>query len=97
MKNFFKIVSKISDALFSTRAAGLYILLFAAAIGIATFIENDYGTSSAQKVVFQAFWFEVLLVLFGISIIVNIVKFKMIKQKKWALILFHGAIILILI
>lgn len=97
MKNFFKIVSKISAALFSTRAAGLYILLFAAAIGIATFIENDYGTSSAQKVVFQAFWFEVLLVLFGISIIVNIVKFKMIKQKKWALILFHGAIILILI
>ncbi|REE81925.1 cytochrome c-type biogenesis protein CcsB [Lutibacter oceani] len=97
MKKIINIFNKIFEALFNTRAAGLYILLFAAAIGIATFIENDYGTSSAQKVVFQAFWFELLLLFFSISIVVNIVKFKMIKQKKWALVLFHGAIILILI
>ena len=97
MKKLFNILSKLSVALFNTRAAGLYILLFAAAIGIATFIENDYGTSSAQKVVFKAFWFELLLLLFSISIAVNIVKFKMIQQKKYTLILFHSAIILILI
>ena len=95
MKKFLAIITKFSAALFNTRAAGMYILIFAAAIGIATFVENDFGTSSAQKVIFKAWWFELLLLLFSISIVVNIIKFKMVKQKKWPLILFHGAIILI--
>jgi cytochrome c-type biogenesis protein CcsB len=79
-----------------TRAAGLYFILFAAAIGIATFIENDFGTSAAQKVIFKAWWFELLLALFGFTIIVNIFKFRMIQQKKWALLIFHSAIIVII-
>ena len=95
MKKFLALITKFSAALFNTRAAGMYILIFAAAIGIATFVENDFGTSSAQKVIFKAWWFELLLLLFSISIVVNIIKFKMIKQQKWPLILFHGSIILI--
>jgi cytochrome c-type biogenesis protein CcsB len=97
MKNLIDKIKKYSSPLFNTRAAGLYILLFAAAIGIATFIENDFGTSAAQKVIYKSWWFELLLVLFGITIIVNIFKFRMIQQKKWPLLLFHGAIIIILI
>ncbi len=88
---------KFLNSLFSTRASGLYILLFAIAIGVATFIENDFGTSAAQKLVFRTKWFELLLVLFGISILVNIFRFKMIKQRKWALFLFHFAILVILL
>jgi cytochrome c-type biogenesis protein CcsB len=72
-------------------------LIFAAAIGIATFIENDFGTSAAQKVIFKSWWFELLLFFFGITILVNIFRFRMIQQKKWSLLLFHGAIIIILI
>ncbi|MGB5555867.1 MAG: cytochrome c biogenesis protein CcsA [Flavobacteriaceae bacterium] len=97
MKNLLKKLKKLLSPLFNTRAAGLYILLFAAAIGIATFVENDFGTSAAQKVIFKSWWFELLLLLFGITIIVNIIKFRMIQQKKWPLLLFHGAIIIILI
>ena len=44
------IIDKIKKALvplFNTRAAGVYFLLFAGAIAVATFIENDYGTSAA--------------------------------------------------
>ena len=96
MKNIFSIINKLLNSIFNTRAAGLYILLFAAAIAIATFIENDFGTSSAQKVIFKSWWFELLLVLFSVSIIVNIVKFKMIQQKKWPLFLFHSAIVVII-
>ena len=81
---------------FTTRAAGAYFLLFAAAIGTATFIENDFGTSSAQKLVFKSWWFELLLVLFGLTLLVNIVKFRMFQQKKWAVLCFHLAIIIIL-
>lgn len=88
---------KFFNSLFSTRASGLYILLFAISIGVATFIENDFGTSAAQKLVFRTKWFELLLVLFGISILVNIFRFKMIKQRKYALFLFHFAILVILL
>ena len=92
-----KYVNKLVDILFSTRAAGLYMLIFAAAIGIATFIENDYGTSAAQKLVFKAFWFEVLLFLFGVCILVNIWRFRLIQQKKWASLTFHFSIIIIIL
>ena len=97
MKNAQLIIKKLSDILFGTRAAGAYILIFAASIGIATFIENDFGTSSAQKVVFQTKWFELLLLLFSICLIVNIKRFRMIKQKKWALLIFHLAMVIIII
>ena len=90
-------IKKIGDKLFSTSAAGLYIILFAVAIAVATFIENDFGTSAAQKVIFKARWFELLLVLFGVSLIVNIFRFRMIQQKKWATLTFHASMIIILI
>ncbi|MDH3243318.1 MAG: cytochrome c biogenesis protein CcsA [Saprospiraceae bacterium] len=90
-------LKKILDKAFSTSAAGLYLILFAGAIGIATFIENDFGTSAAQKVVYRAGWFELLLVLFGITVIVNIFRFRMIQQKKYAILTFHAATIVILL
>lgn len=96
MQRLKSILVKIGSTLLNTRAAGAYILLFAIAIGAATFIENDFGTSTAQKVVYQAKWFELLLLLFGGSVIYNIWKFRMIQQKKWALLTFHLAIIVIL-
>ncbi|PNQ72865.1 cytochrome C biogenesis protein [Hanstruepera neustonica] len=89
-------INKVIARLFTTRAAGFYFLVFAAAIGIATFIENDFGTSAAQKLIFKAWWFELLLVLFGGTILVNIFKFRMVQQKKWAVLTFHIAIIIII-
>ena len=60
------LLKKFTDKLFSTTISGVYILLFAIAIGIATFIENDFGTSSAQNVIFKTWWFELLLILFAV-------------------------------
>lgn len=92
-----KFLKRKLNPLFNTRAAGLYILSFALAIAIATFIENDFGTSSAQKVIYKTWWFTTLLVLFSITIVVNIFRFRMIVQKKWPLLLFHIAMIVILL
>jgi cytochrome c biogenesis protein ResB len=82
---------------FSTSFAGIYILVFAVSIGVATFIENDFGTSSAMKLVYQARWFEVLLTLFCITLVVNVVKYKMIAQKRWPLVIFHLSMVMILV
>ncbi len=40
---------------------------------------------------------QLLLLLFGLTILANIIKFRMIERKKWSLLLFHSAIIIILI
>ena len=91
-----RFLHKISNSLFSTSAAGLYLILLAAAMGAATFVENDFGTSSAQKVIFKSWWFELLLLLFSITLIVNILRFRMFQQKKWTILTFHAAMIVIL-
>lgn len=91
------ILKKLFNLLTNTRAAGLYILCFAVAIAAATFIENDFGTSAAQKVVYKSWWFTTLLALFSATLVVNIYRFRMIPQKKWALMTFHIAMIVILI
>ena len=50
-------MKKIANILFSTRLTGVLLLTFAAAMGIATFIENDYGTQTAKALVYNAWWF----------------------------------------
>lgn len=90
-----KLLKLISNRLFSTSAAGLYMILFAVAIGAATFIENDFGTSAAQKVVFKSWWLELLMLMFGITILVNIFRYRLVQQKKWAVLSFHAAIVII--
>jgi cytochrome c-type biogenesis protein CcsB len=97
MKQYFTKAMQLLAPVFNTRAAGLYILCFAAAIGIGTFVENDYGTSSAQHVIYKSWWFTLLLILFCITIITNIFRFRMVQQKKWALLMFHAAMVIILI
>ncbi|MEK7257036.1 MAG: cytochrome c biogenesis protein CcsA, partial [Bacteroidota bacterium] len=92
--NFLKI---LFNRLFSTSAAGLYTLLIAIAIGAATFVENDFGTNSAQKIIFKTRWFELLLALFCVSLIVNIFRFRMVQMRKWTQLVFHASMIVILI
>lgn len=88
---------RLDQFLFGTRAAGVYLVLFAVAIGVATFIENDYGTTAAQKFIYRAKWFELLLVLFSGTLISNVIRYRMVAQKKWAQLVFHLSMILILI
>ena len=93
LKNIKTLLNKIT----STRFAGIYLLSFAMAIGVATFVENDFGTSAAQELIFRSTWFEILLALFGLTILANMWRFKLIKQKKWVSLSFHLAIIVILV
>jgi len=62
-------IKRIFGILFSTRLAVIIILIFAISIAVATFIENDFGTLAAKSVVYDALWFEGLLVLTAISLI----------------------------
>lgn len=90
-------IQKILRQLFGVRMAMVYVALFAIAIGVATFVENDFGTDAAQKWIYRATWFEVLLILFSGALIQNIITYRLIQRKMWAVLLFHLSIIIILI
>jgi cytochrome c-type biogenesis protein CcsB len=77
--------------------AGTLMLIFAAAIGTATFIENDFGTLAAKSVVYEALWFEALLVLTAISLIGSVFKYKLYERHKYSVLFFHLAFVVMLI
>lgn len=92
-----KQLSSLLERFFGMRAGMFYVFLFLVAIGVATFVENDFGTSAAQKWIYQATWFEVLLTLFCGAIIYNISHYRLIQRKQWPTLTFHLAMIVILI
>ena len=75
----------------------ILILLFAFSIGYATFIENDFGRSSSKALVFNAWWFEVILALLVFNLINNLIKYQLFRWEKIAALIFHLSFIIILI
>ena len=75
----------------------ILLMLFAISIAYATFIENNYGTDTAQALIYQAWWFELLLFAGVVNLSGSVFKYNLVNRKKWAILLFHLAFILIII
>lgn len=76
---------------------GILLVIFAISIGYATFIENDYGAATAKALIYNAWWFEVLLYLLAVNLLGSIVIHKLITRRKWAIFLFHLGFVFILL
>ncbi|UBM61200.1 cytochrome c biogenesis protein CcsA [Candidatus Sulfidibacterium hydrothermale] len=90
-------MKKIFDILFSMTAMGILLMIFAIGIGAATFIENDFGTMAAKALVYNATWFDILLGILALNLIVNIFRHRMYRKGKFTLFLFHLAFLIILL
>lgn len=90
-------MKKIVSFLFSMLFSVLLLMMFAITIAYATFIENDYGTVTAQALIYHAWWFELLLFVGVINLAGSVVRYKLVSRKKWAIMLFHLAFIVIII
>jgi cytochrome c-type biogenesis protein CcsB len=88
-------VASVMKALFSMKASVMYMFLLGVAVAVATFIENDYGTQSAQAMVYKVWWFEALLLLFTLAVMVNIVRYGMYRRPKWGQLILHASFVLI--
>lgn len=71
--------------------------VFAVAMGIATFIENDFGTQTSKALIYNAWWFELIMVFFVINFFGNIFRYRLFKKEKWPVLMFHASFILILL
>ncbi len=81
----------------SMRVAVAILFIFGITIGVATFIENDYGTQTARALIYSAKWFEVFLLFFIIVLIYNMIKYKSYKKAKWSIFIFHTSFLVIAI
>lgn len=90
-------MNKLNRLLSSSTLAVLLLFIFAFSMAIATFIENDYGTATAWKIIYNAWWFEMVMVGLGICFLMNVFKYKLLRKEKWAILLFHISFIIILI
>jgi hypothetical protein len=90
MKQFIKHISA------SWLMGGLFIFL-AAAMAMATFIENDYGATAAKALVYNTWWFELIFLVLAINMLGNIVLYKMGQKGNLSVLLFHISFLLIII
>ena len=90
-------VKKVISLLVSNRLTAILFITFSAAMGIGTFIESMHGTDAARILVYNAFWFEIMMILFLINFIFNIKRYNLISRPKFGILLMHLSWILIII
>lgn len=88
---------KIFSFLFSTRLMAVLFLVFAGAMAAGTFIEDEYNTDTARLLIYNAWWFEVIMVFFVINFIGNIGRYQLYKKEKWPTLIIHLSFIFILV
>ncbi|MEA3315191.1 MAG: cytochrome c biogenesis protein CcsA [Campylobacterota bacterium] len=88
-------MKNITNLLFSTKFMILLFVFLGLGAAIATFIENDYGTSTARVLVYNHIWYEIVMLLSIINLTGIIYRRKMWKEK--AKFIFHISFIVMLI
>jgi len=88
-------LKNITNLLFSTKLMILLFVLLGLGAGVATFIENDYGTSTARVLVYNHIWYEAVMLLSIINLTGIIYRRKMWNEK--AKFIFHISFIVMLI
>ena len=89
-------MKKLLSILFSPRTTLGLLVIFAIAMGVATFIENSYDTTTAKTLVYNAIWFESVMVLLIINFIGSIKRYHLLSWKKISGFVFHVAFIIII-
>ncbi|HEX9827898.1 MAG TPA: cytochrome c biogenesis protein ResB, partial [Flavobacteriaceae bacterium] len=93
-------LKKLFNILFSTQLTAILFLAFAGAMATGTFLDAGQDTSPTpytRELIYNAWWFEAIMVFFVINFIGNIFNYDLYKKEKWVSLLLHLAFILILI
>ncbi|MCM4168297.1 Cytochrome c biogenesis protein CcsA [Arenibacter antarcticus] len=82
---------------FSSRLMAVLFIVFATAMAFGTFIESWYSTDTARIWIYNATWFEAIMVFFVINFIGNISRYRLLRKEKWAVLMLHLSWILIIV
>jgi len=87
---------KLEQILSSYKTSIVLLIVFAVGLAVATFIEKYHGTMAAKAMVYYSPWFFLLLFLMVVNFIAIVVRYRLLKQKKWGMLLIHCSFIIIL-
>ncbi|OBQ56627.1 cytochrome c biogenesis protein CcsA [Tamlana sp. s12] len=90
-------MNKIYRLFASPILAVFLLLIFAVSMATATFVENDFGTATAWKMIYDSWWFELVMLGLGLCFMMNIYKYRLWRLEKWSILTFHLAFIIILL
>ena len=83
--------------LYSPLLMGILFVMFAIAMAVATFLENDLGSAAAYSMVYDTRWFELILLLLAVNLVGQVVIMKLLKREKLTIGLFHLSFVLMII
>ena len=87
---------KFLKYLFSNQLMALLFVSFSVAMALGTFIESWYSTDTAKIWIYNAWWFELIMALFMANFLGNILKYRLLRKEKWAILMIHLSFILII-
>jgi len=90
-------MKKLFGNLTSTRVSLVLLFAFAASMAVATFVENDHGTATARALVYEAWWFELIMLWLAVNFLSHIKKYRLFSKGKWPVGLFHIAFVIIIL
>ncbi|NJN27124.1 MAG: cytochrome c biogenesis protein CcsA [Cyclobacteriaceae bacterium] len=83
--------------LFSGSFMGMLLVIFAISIGYATFLENDFDSTTAKMLIYNARWFEVLMLLMVVNFAGMIFTRQLYRKSKLNILVIHVALVVIII
>lgn len=90
-------IKKILSSILSMEIMGMSLLVFAFSIGFATFVEHRYGTVAAKGLIYNAWWFELILAYAMVTLTYNVFRHKMYAKGNWGSLVFHMAFVIMIL
>jgi len=90
-------IELLKKSLFSTRLMAVLFLVFGTAMAFGTFFEHWYSTETARIWVYNAWWFEAIMIFFVINFLGNMFRYRLFRWEKWPVLVLHLSWILIII
>lgn len=87
---------KLISIITSTYLMSLLFVVFVVSMATGTFIENNYNTNTARIIIYNSWWFELILLIFVINFIGNIKKYNLFRKEKAVILLLHMSFLLII-
>ncbi|WP_138434167.1 cytochrome c biogenesis protein CcsA [Winogradskyella algicola] len=91
---------KIANFLFSTKLTAVLFIAFAVAMAVGTILDRNMDTSPTpytRTLIYNAWWFETIMVFFVINFVGNISRYKLLRKEKWSILVLHISWILIIV
>ncbi len=89
-------MDKLIDTLSSYKTSIVLLLIYATGLAMATFVEKQMNTEAAKMLIYYSPLFILLQFLLVINFLLVLIRYNYIKRRKWAMIVVHLALIVIL-